>query len=48
MYFSMAPCCQARSLLAVPQGARPGKAGERWCEEVAVVVTISGSTLVQI
>ena len=24
------PCCQARSLLAVPQGARPGKAGERW------------------
>nr|BFD84550.1 hypothetical protein StreXyl84_39510 [Streptomyces sp. Xyl84] len=28
----MAPCCQARSLLAVPHGARPGKAGERWCE----------------
>jgi hypothetical protein len=42
MYFSIAPCCQARSLLAVPQGARPGKAGERWCEEeAAVVVTVS-------
>jgi hypothetical protein len=44
MYFSIAPCCQARSLLAVPHGARPGKAGERWWfeEEVAVVVTVSG------
>src|SRR5213592_3570243 len=45
-YFSIAPCCQARSLLAVPQGARPGKAGERWCEceeaLAAVVVTVSG------
>jgi hypothetical protein len=43
MYFSIAPCCQARSLLAVPQGARPGKAGDRWCEELelAVVVTVS-------
>ncbi|GGO52397.1 hypothetical protein GCM10012286_57330 [Streptomyces lasiicapitis] len=34
-------------MLAVPQGARPGKAGERWwdeCdEEAAVVVTVSGS-----
>lgn len=41
----MAPCCQARSLPAVPQGARPGKAGERWwfVEEAAVVVTVSGS-----
>jgi hypothetical protein len=28
-------------LLAVPQGARPGKAGERWWEEAAVVVTVS-------
>jgi hypothetical protein len=29
-------------LLAVPQGARPGKAGERWwLEEAAVVVTVS-------
>ncbi|GAA3054961.1 hypothetical protein GCM10010448_42930 [Streptomyces glomeratus] len=47
MYFSIAPCCQARSLLAVPQGARPGKAGDRWCEYeellAAVVVTVSGS-----
>ena len=42
-YLSRAPCCQARSLLAVPQGARPGKAGERWWE--AVVVTVSGSRL---
>src|SRR4051794_16524994 len=41
MYFSMAPCCQARSFPAVPQGARPGKAGERLWE--AVVVTVSGS-----
>src|SRR6478752_7444104 len=32
MYFSIAPCCQARSLLAVPHGARPGKAGDRWWE----------------
>src|SRR3954471_19985820 len=40
-YLSNAPCCQARSLLAVPQGARPGKAGERWWEEAAVVVTVS-------
>ena len=39
MYCSSAPCCQARSLPAVPQGARPGKAGERWWE--AVVVTVS-------
>lgn len=44
IYLSIAPCCQARSLLAVPHGARPGKAGERWWfeEEVAVVVTVSG------
>src|SRR6478735_3583962 len=44
MYFSSAPCCQARSLLAVPHGARPGKAGERWCEvdAVAAVVTVGG------
>ncbi|GHF66556.1 hypothetical protein GCM10018783_39660 [Streptomyces griseosporeus] len=46
MYFSIAPCCQARSLLAVPQGARPGNAGDRWCEWdelelAAVVVTVS-------
>src|SRR5690606_575824 len=44
MYLSMAACCQARSLLAVPQGARPGKAGDRWCEcdgVPAVVVTVS-------
>src|SRR5690606_19194975 len=42
MYLSIAPCCQARSLLAVPQGARPGNAGDRWCEaEAAVVVTVS-------
>lgn len=43
-YLSIAPCCQARSLPAVPQGARPGKAGERWwelVEEAAVVVTVS-------
>src|SRR5690606_26678708 len=41
---SIALCCQARSLPAVPQGARPGKAGDRWCEwdaVPAVVVTIS-------
>jgi hypothetical protein len=50
MYFSIAPCCQARSLLAVPQGARPGKAGERWWDEedavlvAAVVVTVSEIT----
>src|SRR6202007_850198 len=48
MYVSIAPCLQGRSLPAVPQGARPGKAGERWCEGeewelAAVVVTVSGS-----
>src|SRR5690606_13935871 len=42
MYLSIAPCCQARSLLAVPQGARPGHAGGRWCEAGAAgVVTVS-------
>ena len=40
-----APCCQARSLPAVPQGARPGKAGERWWSGGGVVVTVSGSGL---
>src|ERR1044072_6690726 len=29
MYLSIAACCQARSLLAVPHGARPGEAGGR-------------------
>jgi hypothetical protein len=37
-------------LLAVPQGARPGKAGERWwecgaAELDAVVVTVSGAVV---
>src|SRR5690606_10528482 len=42
MCLSSAPCGQARGLLAVPQGARPGNAGDRWCEaEAAVVVTVS-------
>ena len=28
-YFSIASLCQARNFAAVPQAARPGKAGER-------------------
>src|ERR1700754_4482182 len=49
-YASIAPCCQARSLPAVPQGARPGKAGDRWwcaCEAVVDTVSVVGRRYVK-